>query len=208
MKIKNLSNLRFGRLLVLNPNGKTEHGHYVWSCICDCGKSTNVISSNLVRGRTSSCGCYNVECTKIREKTHGFTNSDRRLLGIWHSMKCRCNNPKSIAYKYYGGKGISVCQRWMDSFLNFYNDMIDGYSEELTIDRIDGDKGYNPANCRWATRLMQSRNKKNLIPIKIGNEYKLVSEWAEISGLRYSLISNRIKRGWKEDRLLDLPKKL
>ena len=185
MKKRNLIGERFGKLIVIEeceskkqPSGQIKT---MWLCKCDCGNITKVTSSNLKRGNTKSCGCLHKEKTAKINKKHNLTST--RLYRIWQNMKNRCLNQKIKAYKDYGGRGIKVCEEWLDKqngFINFYNWAIDnGYTENLTIDRIDNDGNYEPNNCRWATILEQSHNKRNCIKITYNNKTKHISEWAK-----------------------------
>jgi len=196
-----LSGQRFGRLAVLSrgPNIRKESG---WNCMCDCGRATFVRGYNLRQGLTKSCGCYNREVTtalRKSEKTHGMSSSP--IYRSWRSMIDRCENPRSPDYKRYGGRGISVCRRWRKSFENFYADMGDRPSNK-TIDRLDLDKGYEPANCRWATRKEQANNKRSCVLICCFGRTQNVAQWAEELGVSHSTILNRLRRGWPPERIL------
>lgn len=154
---RNLTGMRFGKLLVLNKTELRRNGKILWECQCDCGNTCLVRSCHLISGHTKSCGCYSSEKTTQMNTTHNGTHS--RFYSIWSSMKTRCNNPNSKAFDYYGGRGITVCPEWQYSFESFRNwAIMNGYSDKLTLDRINGDKGYAPENCRWATWHQQRMN--------------------------------------------------
>lgn len=141
---------RYGRLVVIARVGKDRHLNYRYLCQCDCGAEKVVNSNSLRTGRTISCGC------KRREGTHQQTNT--RIYHTWESMKQRCLNPNIPTWRYYGGRGITICDRWLD-FSQFLADMGDR-PEGTSLDRIDPDGNYEPGNCRWATMLEQTANKR------------------------------------------------
>lgn len=148
---------KYGKLTVIEKSGK-QGRETTWLCRCECGNTTIVTGGNLRAGRTQSCGCIRNEKSKERLKTHGLTKT--RLYRIWKNMKTRCYNPKIPTFKYWGGKGITICDEWRNSFEAFYQWSINnGYSDLLTIDRINGNKGYEPSNCRWADIYTQNRNR-------------------------------------------------
>lgn len=148
----------YGRLTVIKEsNERAKNGHIVWICECKCGKETKAPSGHLKSGHTRSCGCLHKERTVKHSTTHGLRQHP--LYNVHSSMKNRCTNPKSKAYRNYGGRGIKVCDRWLESFENFYEDIIEGYIKGLQLDRIDNDGDYSKENCRWVTPQQNSMNR-------------------------------------------------
>lgn len=157
--LSDLKGKRFGRLEVISYVGADSRGRSKWLCKCDCGKEITARVDSLKRGDTKSCGCYHAEEVAKYSRTHGLSRN--RLYSVWSNMKNRCMCPTSRRFKDYGGRGISVCQEWTNSFLSFYEwAMESGYRQGLTIDRIDVDGNYEPSNCRWITNEEQQRNKR------------------------------------------------
>jgi hypothetical protein len=197
---------RYGRLtvtdeIIIDPNG---YNHKV-ICVCDCGNERPVFVSNLRRGATLSCGCYNVEATSKSNTTHGLAGT--KTYKIWVAMKRRCQNSKDTNFARYGGRGIKVCERWQ-KFENFYKDM-GAQPNGLTIERIDGNKDYQPDNCKWATYKEQannvSSNQRYTLLIDGKWQTKNVTQWAEHFGIKPSTVFTRLFRGWSISQALVVP---
>lgn len=172
-----------------------------WRCICDCGNIAEVIGSSLKRGQTRSCGCLKRE-TKPNYK-HGMSHST--IHSKWLSILDRCYCENDIAYKNYGGRGISVCEEWRGKhgFENFYKwAMENGYDEDLTIDRIDVNGNYEPLNCRWTDIDIQANNKTNTIWVTYGGETLSLRKMCEKYGVNYHIAYGRYLKGFPIEQIL------
>ena len=200
-----LTGQRFGRLLVLRPSHTDKWQNWHWLCLCDCGASHTVQTGCLRRGISRSCGCLQREEVRGNKhgQTHGMSNSPEYK--SWVSMGVRCFNKTTDYYHNYGGRGITVCPEWRESFEAFYRDMGPRLSLGHTIDRIDNDGNYEPGNCRWATRKQQSRNTRQLHILTFNNESHCITEWAKRTGMNYLTLVSRIRRGWATERALTTP---
>lgn len=184
---------RYGRLIVLGLDYVDAEYRTYWLCECDCGNRVTIRKDELTGGHTISCGCYNREELVKRFTKHGMSGS--RLYKIWVGMIQRCENENNPRYWSYGERSISVCDEWHD-FENFYNwSKNNGYSDDLTIDRIDNSLGYYPENCRWADRVTQQNNRKNSHYFTYAGITKTITEWSRYLGVSYSTLWYRIERG-------------
>lgn len=196
-----LTGRKFGKLTVIKldhkkhyeSNGKSKGFMYYWLCKCDCGNIKVIRGVSLTTGHTKSCGCLYSSQNNL---------SKTRLYKILEGIKGRCLYPKNNRYEFYGAKGVSICQEWLDNFQNFYNwAMENGYKDNLTIDRIDINGNYEPLNCRWVDIKTQARNKSNNKLITYNGQTLCVTEWAEILNIKPRVIRDRLRRGWEIERI-------
>lgn len=192
-RIEDLTGQIFGRLKVLKMADHKPGERVKWVCEClNDGNIVEVTGHNLKNGTTQSCGCLHEEVFNKIITKHGMVNHP--LYGVWCGIKSRCNNPNSESYKDYGGRGITICKEWNDSFETFYNDVIDGYEQGLQIDRIDNNKGYCKENVRWTTPKQNCRNtrRNNLLDTPFGNITipELAEKLKAPEGLVRSMIGN------------------
>ena len=199
-----LTNKKVGRLLVLSEvfGHKYTGKHRKWLCLCDCGNTREVFQDRLAKGGVVSCGCWQKEVTTKRQTTHGMSKT--KVHFAWKALLSRCENKNNPAWKHYGERGITVCDRW-HSFENFLDDMGDIPFDGAEIDRIDNDAGYSPENCRWATRSEQCNNTRQNVFVTICGETKTVAQWAKASGVADRTIRNRLRAGVIGRMLLDAP---
>ena len=190
-KIIDLANQTFGRLQAISvapQSGRTRK----WRCKCACGKTVDVVTNYLVSGHTRSCGCLHGQTTAARNFKHGQTRT--KLHVAWSNMRDRCLNPKNAKYHRYGGRGIKICERWME-FAAFAADMGEP-PKGLTLDRIDTDGDYTPDNCRWANYVTQNRNRYDNVKLTARGQTLCITEWERLSGNSRQTISRRIAKGW------------
>lgn len=203
-KVIDITGQRFGRLTVIGFDKQDEFRQYMWLCKCDCGNVVSIRGYSLRSGNTQSCGCIQKETNLKLRQTHGMTKT--RIYNIWQSMKQRCSTPSVSCYKYYGGRGISVCDEWQ-SFEPFYQWAIsNGYADNLTIDRIDVNGNYEPINCRWITIQEQQRNKRGNHHITFNGETKTLQEWADGLGIHHVTLLERLNRWGSVEEALTIPK--
>lgn len=194
-----ITDQKFGRLTVVSRAG-SKGKNALWLCRCDCGNMVTALGIALRHGHTKSCGCLKVERFDIMITTHGMTGTHQ--YNSWRAMKRRCLSPKDDKYQDYGGRGIKIHERWLESFENFWEDMGPTYQDGLTLERKDNNGNYELSNCHWASRKEQSRNRRanHVVDSPLGR--MCISELAEKSGVNYDVLKGRIKRGWSSDKLL------
>lgn len=200
-----LTGQRFGRLVVIGI-GERKAGRIAWECKCDCGNTKNITGQSLKAGLARSCGCLRKEIARKKATKHLLCGT--RLYYAYDNMKRRCYDKKSDHYKWYGAEGKGLCPEWSgkDGFQRFADwSLANGYTDELTIDRIDNTKGYSPDNCRWVTPKENCRNKRNNHFITYQGETKTIAEWAEVFGMPDSTLRQRIKAGWSVDDAVTKP---
>lgn len=170
---------------------------------CKCGKEFISMVDNVKRGLATSCGCVQKQRNLEACKTHGLTHTSE--FNIWNTMLQRCNNKNNKYYNDYGGRGIEVCLRW-HTFINFYNDMGTRPDKSFSLERINNNKGYCKANCKWDTKKNQANNRRNSLNITYNGAMKTLANWARELNMPYNLIRRRIKRnGWSIEEAFTTP---
>lgn len=203
MKSIDIIGKKFGRLTVVEFSHSKGYEKY-YTCRCDCGKIKTVLKGNLLYGKTKSCGCYQKE---MAIKANLLPENRRKLHDIFRHMKSRCYDPKNNRYDRYGGRGIKICNEWLNDVEEFCLwSLSNGYKDGLTIDRIDVNCDYCPQNCRWVTQKQQSLNTTRNVYISYRGKTKTLKEWANELGIKNTTLHNRIKYyGWSVEKAFETP---
>lgn len=189
----NLLGRSFGRLSIISESDqRTVDGKVKWNCVCTCGNTLTTSGRYLRDGDTRSCGCLEKETLLNRNTSHGLSGTSE--YNIWKALKQRCYNPNELHYADYGGRGILICDRWLNSFENFIEDMGNKPSPTHSIDRIDNDGNYEPSNCKWSTKAEQGRNKRNNRWIEHNGVTKHLQGWADHLSIQVSTLHSALKR--------------
>lgn len=200
--IHTLVGQKFGRLTAIAVD-QNRKGNLI--CVCECGPELSVQLGNLRSGNTTSCGCLRNERLRASTTTHGKYHTPERR--IWAGMLSRCDNPNVKGYPGYGGRGITVCERWRQDFLNFLADMGERPSDEHSIDRFPDQQGnYEPGNCRWATRKQQAQNRKSSVMVTFNGKTQTMRDWEDEFGLVRGMLYYRLRvAGWSIEEALTTP---
>lgn len=197
---QNLIGMEFSRLIVVGYLGR-KGANNNWECVCICGNSCQVSGGNLKSGHTQSCGCWQKEKTSQVAKKHGMSRSAEYR--TWFAIKKRCYDQSCTRYPRYGGRGITVCDRWLESFEHFLSDMGPRPSANHSIDRINNNGNYEPKNCRWATNKEQSNNTSRNHKVTINGTTKTITQWADAHGLHWSVVMSRVRKGLSGESLIE-----
>ena len=206
--VRDLTGQRFGRLSVISFEGLNCRGGAQWRCICDCGTTKTIQSGSLTSKRILSCGCHKSELVSKRSAERNFRHgrTGTKTYIVWKSMKSRCYRPRCEQYPNYGGRGIKVCDRWLNSFENFLTDMGE-VPDGMTLERNNVDGDYTPENCRWASVREQQNNRRNNIFYTYLGKTQTVAEWARETGINVATFRYRLIRGWTIEKALLTPVK-
>ena len=203
---RDITGQRFGKLVALYPEESHEkYKNWRWVCKCDCGNFKSVTTSNLCAGHAKSCGCNRYPKGIRRNYKNGFSRT--RIGNIYRLMVSRCSEG-GIRTKNYYDRGVRVCEEWLgedgiNNFVKWANE--NGYSDELTLDRIDVNGNYEPSNCRWATYREQANNTRVNKRITYNGETKTVADWSRELGMNYGTLQSRLRNGWTVEEAFTKP---
>ena len=201
-KPSDLTGYRFGYFEVteelpphIRKNGKKVR---VWDCVCICGNHRTLNRQEIITGKRKSCGCMAAELMRKSNTVHGDSHTRRH--NIWSGMRERCYTKTDSHYPGYGGRGITVCREWLLNYTAFRDwATANGYTDELSIDRIDNNGPYSPENCRWVNHRSQCNSTRRNHCIEINGEQKTIAEWSRISGVKGPTIRKRLLLGWSPE---------
>jgi hypothetical protein len=199
-KMLKLAGQKFGRLTVVEFLEMHNTNSY-WRCVCDCGEEVRAQGGNLKNGHTQSCGCLRRDNTLARGQTENGRKT--KLFSKWGGIMQRCYDPNHKAYKNYGGRGIKVCDRWLD-FNNFRED-VGECPDGMTFDRTNNNGDYEPGNWRWATQKEQMSNTRRNVWLTYNGETKTRTQWAKSLGIPYGTLRARLRRRWGMERAFTTP---
>jgi hypothetical protein len=191
---RDITGQKFNKLTAVKYVESNKEGKSIWLFKCDCGEEVARISKNVIRGGTKSCGCLKLKGSKLRHG-HSRQAETSQVYNAWLSIKARCYNPSRARYEHYGGRGITVCDRWLESFENFLEDMGECPSPDHSIDRIDVNGNYCPENCKWATKEEQANNKTSTIRLLYNNEVYSMTQLCRHLNLPYNSVHWKYYRG-------------
>lgn len=195
--------MKFGRLIVVREANRDQRNERQWLCRCDCGNEVVAPAYRLKSGNTNSCGCYRSQRQSETHATHKRTNTPE--YESWSGMKKRCFNRRCKSYPDYGGRGITVCDRWSKSFQAFLDDMGLKPDSANSIERVNNNGNYEPGNCKWGTAVEQNRNKRNSRILTMDGTSMTVAAWSDRTGIDMSTILQRKARGWTDSDALTRP---
>ena len=199
-RFKDLTGLKFGRVLIVSYCGRRHHSS-VWVGRCDCGAEREFASTALLNGTTKSCGCLRRERAGGLSYKHGQCGGENRKrrppeYKAWEQMRDRCVNEQHVQWKWYGGKGVVVCDEWVNNFEAFIRDVGPRPTAKHTLDRINSNGNYEPSNVRWATWTQQARNRSNNHMVEYQGRLMPLIEAAEAAGIPYVTVKSRVGSGW------------
>lgn len=199
-RVKDLTGRRFGLLVVQGFYATNANRAGMWACLCDCGNYHVTEGRTLIRGHCRSCGCYKKARISAANKTHGGSTSSE--YGIWASVNKRTSDPDNAAYPRYGGRGITMCAEWQNSYEQFIADMGPRPTNRHTLERKNNSLGYSKENCVWATYQEQARNRRSNRYLEFNGERMMVVQWAERFKIKDQIILKRLKSGWSIEKSL------
>lgn len=199
----NMTGKRYGSVTALHDVGLCADGKYKWLALCDCGNKFEASGSKIRSGEVVTCPTCSSERVRLSRMTHGMRQTDEYR--TWTHIKSRCFNAKVPEYKHYGGRGITMCSKWTESFEDFLADMGERPSKKHSIDRINNNGNYEPGNCRWATHKTQANNTRSNRKVTVNGTTKNMTQWADDIGVTREVIHKRLKRGIVGPPLLNHP---